>query len=52
MIDHETYKENYHTCLDWIASARRKLHQNNDMTGSNEDVDRKLQEIQVNLYHN
>ena len=48
VIDHKTYKQNYQTCLDWIEDIRQKLHQCNDVSREQSDVQDRLNKTQVN----
>ncbi len=47
VIEHESYKETYHQCMDKITAVKQDLNQLSDMSGSREKVKEKLEKLKV-----
>ena len=46
VADHEHYKDSYHRCVDWVGEMRQRLHHIKDTTGSKDQVEDRLNNLE------
>ncbi len=47
VIEHESYKETYHQCMDKATAVKQNLHQLADLSGGMDEVKKKLEKLKV-----
>ncbi len=51
VVEHESYKETYHQCIEWVTAQKHKLHKLNDTAGPKQQVQQRLHQVQVRVMH-